>query len=100
MLGAKEAVKTSIATFAELFAGDKYRDLRLEEIAKGQDSGSWSITVSYKNPDIEDEMRVKNIEDSGLGGMIGIKSPAVASRHYKAIIIDATDGSLVQIKSA
>ena len=101
MLEVKDAVKVSLLTFSELFPSEIYRDLRLEEVDLSSDSQAWKITVSYKNPDLEDELRIKREESKAALSMLGNpKASEISSRTYKSISIDAEDGSLLGIRSA
>ena len=100
MLEAKDAVKASLTTFPQLFHEETFRDLRLEEIALARDNHIWDITVSYRNPDREEEIRVKRVQGSNALSLLGTKIPEIHTRHYKSLSISAEDGSLVQVKNA
>ena len=100
MLEAKDAVKVSLSTFSDLFTDEIFQDLRLEEIALEQDNHLWNITVSYRNPDFDEELQARRAEDSGALGIFQGKVFQVHTRHYKSITINAEDGSLVKVKSA
>lgn len=101
MLQVKDAVKVSLATFAELFPAETFQDLRLEEVKLTDDEQNWSVTVSYKNPDMEDELAVKRAENKNpLAAFTGTSTPSVSTRQFKSINIKAEDGSLTGIKNA
>jgi len=102
MLEVKEAVQVSISTFANLFPTEKHQDLHLEEVKLSADENSWIITVSYKNPDLEEELRVKRADNNLLNPFVGggAKVEQVHTRHYKSISIKATDGKLMGIMNA
>ncbi len=100
MLEVKQAVKTSIAIFQELFPPDTFREPRLEEVNLAEDDNAWRITLSYKNPDLEDDLAAQRAESRTLAGALGGSPSRISTRHFKSITIDANDGSLIGIKSA
>ena len=101
MLQVKEAVKASVAVFEELFPPEVFREPRLEEVSLSDDERSWRITLSYKNPDMEEELAAQRAESKSLAAAFGGNSSrTVPTRHFKSVTINSADGSLVGIKSA
>ncbi len=100
MLQVKEAVKVSLSTFADLFPSEAYQDLRLEEVLLSDDEESWKVTVSYRNPDFEEERQLKREENTPLAALTGGIRPIVHTRHYKSIRLKVEDGSLIGISNA
>jgi hypothetical protein len=100
MIEVKDAVKTSFATFAELFPSETFQDLRLEEVGLSSDERSWSVTVSYRNPDLEADLAVQKAEAKMPSALLGGQLSKVPSRHLKRITIKADDGSLLSIANA
>jgi hypothetical protein len=98
MLEVKDAVKVSLATFGELFPAENTRGLRLEEVNLDESNQTWEVTVSYKNPDFDDDIASQRAENTGLAALVGNKSTdKVPTRHYKTVRIKAEDGSLLGI---
>ena len=98
MLQVQEAVRRSLTTFAELFSNLDAQDLRLEEVSLTPDQSSWLITVSYKNPDYEDQ-KEDTPSTSGLQSLLGAYRE-INRRLQKTIKLKADDGELVGIKTA
>lgn len=101
MLTVKDAVKSSLAEFAEIFPADRFQDLRLEEVSIADDNSTWKVTVSYKNPDFEQELAAYRESNKNLiAALGGTGIGQVPTRHFKAITIAVDDGSLVSIRNA
>ncbi|MEO7029065.1 MAG: hypothetical protein ABI147_06645 [Acidobacteriaceae bacterium] len=102
MLTVKDAVKSSLIEFAEVFPSDRFQDLRLEEVSIAEDDSTWQVTVSYKNPDFEQELvALREANKNPLAAYAAqLKIERVPTRHLKAITISVDDGSLVSIKNA
>jgi hypothetical protein len=97
MLQVQDAVKRSLSTFAELFSDLKLEELRLEEVSLTPDESSWLVTVSYMNPDYEDQL--ENVPStSGLQALMGTYRQ-LHRRLQKTIKIRADNGELVGIKA-
>lgn len=99
MLPVKEAVKVSFATFGELFPSQSIKDVRLEEVRLDDSEKNWEVTVSFRNPDFEDEIATKKSEPVGINTVFGSDNTRVPMRHYKTITINAEIGSLVGIRN-
>jgi hypothetical protein len=99
MLPVKEAVKVSLATFGELFPSQDIAGIRLEEVRLDETEKNWEVTVSFKNPDFEDEITKKKSEPAGVETVFGPDISKVPMRHYKTITINADAGSLVGIRN-
>jgi hypothetical protein len=101
MLSVKDAVKSSLANFAEIFPPDRFQDLRLEEVSIANDDETWRVTVSYKNPDFEEELAAYRESNKNLMAALGGNGlNQVPTRHFKAITISVEDGTLVSITNA
>ena len=98
MLKVQEAVKRSLSTFAELFSDVDGQELRLEEVSLSPDANSWLVTVSYKNPDYDEELGDAP-SSSGLAALIG-SYKQLNRRLRKTIKLRAEDGEFLGIKSA
>lgn len=98
MVQVKDAVKLSLVAFNDLFPDDVHRDLRLEEVNLDEKSNRWEVTVSYKNPDYDEEVAARKAGHKSMDFLLG-RNSNVPSRYYKTIRVKAEDGALVGIKN-
>ena len=100
MLPVQEAVKKSVKTFAELFPPDAARDLRLEEVSISEDERTWQVTLSYKNPDYDQEARPTDEAANNFLRAFTASGTGVSARKFKTVTLNAADGNLLSVKNA
>ena len=86
MIDVKEAAKSAVAYFADLFEGKSYRDLLLEEVDLDKDKNIWLITLGFTlYASITEPLE-------GLGG------PSGYERKYKIFEVNAETGTVLSMK--
>jgi hypothetical protein len=90
VLDAKEAVLAAIRHLTELFE-NTITDVLLEEIEEDGLAGVWRVTLSFTRPTLSSPV-------SSTGGLLGQALALKASRQYKVIEIDGTNGTLRSMK--
>ncbi len=97
MLTLREAVKTAVTTFEDLFP-ENASDLRLEEIDHADPNDIWKITLLITNPDFDKELESQR-GLSPAARFLGAGA-TIPSRKYKSIVLNSNNGELVSIKNA
>lgn len=92
----QEIVRKAITTFGELFPNEMKKDLRLEEVRLSDDEAIWSTTVSFKNPDTDDELALDQ-QSQSVAALLGVRRHP---RKYKTVTLRSGDGQLLGIVDA
>ena len=91
----KEVVQKAVTTFAEVYPEATKKDLRLEEVFLSDDELNWLTTVSYKNPDYDEEQSEQPLY-SDLANMLG-RASGPKRRIYKQVKFRADSGKFIGI---
>jgi hypothetical protein len=82
MIDVKQAVKTAIDYFKNLYADSPFSNLLLEEVELTEDETYWLITLSYSYP----------TDDKLMSAIAPLK------RGYKTLKINASTGEVISMK--
>jgi hypothetical protein len=76
----KQAVRTALEFFRELYAEERLPDIRVEEVLLSADESEWEITVGYSRPETVGEYVDRTLQ----------KLPP--RRDYKRLAVDTMSG--------
>ena len=90
MLDVKEAVQSAVTNLKQLYDGQTFSDLLLEEVERTEDDRYWNITLGFSIPETGSL--------TTMHGVLATLSGKGLKRVYKLFTIDADDGSMKSMK--
>ena len=86
MLDVKEAVQSAVTNLKQLYDGQTFSDLLLEEVERTEEDRYWNITLGFSIPETGSL--------TAMHGVFATLSGKGLKRVYKRFKIDAENGSM------